>query len=83
MTIAVDFDGTIVEHEYPEIGKEIPFATQTLRMLIADHHKIILWSVREGDLLDEAIKWCAERGVTMVTTETTATVTIATKMIIL
>ena len=63
MTIAVDFDGTIVEHEYPEIGKEIPFATHTLRMLIADHHKIILWSVREGDLLDEAIKWCAERGV--------------------
>lgn len=63
MIIAVDFDGTIVEHRYPEIGKEIPFATQTLKMLIADHHKLILWSVREGKLLDEAVKWCAERGV--------------------
>ena len=31
MVIAVDFDGTIVEHEYPKIGEEIPFATETLR----------------------------------------------------
>lgn len=34
MTIAVDFDGTIVEHRYPQIGEEIPFATATLKMLI-------------------------------------------------
>lgn len=63
MTIAVDFDGTIVTHRYPEIGEELPFATETLRMLIADRHKLILWSVREGKLLDDAIQWCRERGV--------------------
>jgi hypothetical protein len=63
MTIAVDFDGTIVEHEYPAIGREIPFATETLRMLINDRHQLILWSVREGELLQEAIDWCHERGV--------------------
>ena len=63
MTIAVDFDGTIVQHRYPEIGNEIPFATQTLKMLIAEHHKLILWSVREGELLDEAVEWCRQRGV--------------------
>ena len=63
MLIAVDFDGTIVEHEYPQIGREIPFATETLRMLINDRHQLILWSVREGDLLQEAIDWCHERGV--------------------
>ena len=63
MLIAVDFDGTIVEHRYPEIGPEIPFAVQTLRMLIAERHKLILWSVREGELLDEAINWCRERGI--------------------
>lgn len=63
MVIAVDFDGTIVEHEYPKIGREIPFATDTLRALIADRHKLILWSVREGHLLDEAVEWCRERGV--------------------
>lgn len=63
MTIAVDFDGTIVEHCYPEIGKERPFATATLKQLIADGHKLILWSVREGKLLDEAVEWCEKRGV--------------------
>ena len=61
--IAVDFDGTIVEHRYPEIGKEVPFATDTLRMLINDQHRLILWTVREGELLQEAIDWCHERGV--------------------
>jgi len=63
MTIAVDFDGTIVEHRYPDIGKEKPFAVQTLRMLIADHHRLILWSVREGKLLDDAVNWCRQRGI--------------------
>ncbi|MBR1410949.1 MAG: hypothetical protein IJ580_07625 [Prevotella sp.] len=63
MIIAVDFDGTIVEHKYPEIGEELPFATETLKMLIRDHHRLILWSVREGKLLDDAVEWCRERGV--------------------
>lgn len=62
MIIAVDFDGTIVSHEYPKIGKEIPFAIKTLKMLQSDGHQLILWSVREGDLLNEAIEWCRERG---------------------
>ena len=63
MIIAVDFDGTIVEHEYPAIGREIPFATETLKMLMKQNHKLILWSVREGKLLDDAVKWCKDRGV--------------------
>ena len=63
MTIAVDFDGTIVTHEYPRIGEELPFATETLKMLIRDGHRLIMWSVREGSLLQEAIDWCRERGV--------------------
>ncbi|MDD6124504.1 MAG: hypothetical protein PUB53_08700 [Bacteroidales bacterium] len=64
MIIAVDFDGTIVEHAYPKIGKERPFATATLRQLQKDGHLLVLWSVREGELLEEAVKWCKERGVT-------------------
>ena len=55
MLIAIDFDGTLVEHKYPEIGKEIPFAFETLKRLQADGHRLILWSVREGRLLDEAV----------------------------
>lgn len=62
MTIAVDFDGTIVDHKYPAIGKEKPFAFETLLGLQADGHKIILWTSREGKLLDDAIGFCKARG---------------------
>lgn len=63
MIIAVDFDGTIVEHKYPEIGRERPFAITTLKMLIEQRHRLILWTVRKGHLLQEAVDWCKERGV--------------------
>lgn len=62
MTIAVDFDGTIVEHKYPEIGKEIPFAIDSLKRLQENGHKVILWSVREGKQLEEAVEYCRRRG---------------------
>ena len=62
MIIAVDFDGTIVEHQYPAIGREKPFAIDTLKKLAKEHHRLILWTVREGKLLQEAIDFCKERG---------------------
>ncbi|MCQ2342756.1 MAG: hypothetical protein MJZ75_04610 [Paludibacteraceae bacterium] len=62
MTIAVDFDGTIVEHAYPAIGKPIPFAIETLKKLQLEQHQIILWSVREGQLLQDAVDYCHGRG---------------------
>lgn len=62
MIIAIDFDGTIVEHKYPAIGRELPFAIETLKKLRDEHHKLILWTVREGRLLDEALAFCRERG---------------------
>jgi len=63
MIIAVDFDGTIVTHEYPKIGREIPFAIDTLKRLQKDFQAILLlWTVREGKELDEAVEYCRERG---------------------
>jgi len=62
MIIAVDFDGTIVEHRYPSIGKVKPFAIETLTQLAQDGHKLILWTSREGNLLEEAVKWCEQQG---------------------
>ena len=41
MIIAVDFDGTIVEHRYPRIGEEIPFAVDTLKLLQQEKHRLI------------------------------------------
>lgn len=62
MIIAVDFDGTIVEHKYPMIGKERPFAIDTLKQLAQEGHTLILWTVREGKSLEEAVEFCRERG---------------------
>lgn len=61
--IAVDFDGTIVEHDYPKIGKEMLFAFATLKELNRKGHKLILWTIRTGHLLDEAVEYCRKNGV--------------------
>jgi len=63
MTIAVDFDGTIVEHAFPKIGKPIPFALDVLKKLQREeHHTLIMWTMREGKLLQEAIDYCESNG---------------------
>ena len=62
MIIAVDFDGTIVDHRYPSIGKEIPGAIDTLKKLVKEGNRLILWTVREGDLLQDAVDFCRSRG---------------------
>ena len=62
LTIAVDFDGTIVEHQYPKIGNELPFAFETLRALQKKGHKLILWTYRSEIELDEAVEFCREKG---------------------
>jgi hypothetical protein len=63
MIIAVDFDGTIVTHEYPLIGKEIPFAIDTLKRLQKESNfLLVLWTVREGKELEEAVEFCKAKG---------------------
>lgn len=63
LKIAVDFDGTIVEHRYPAIGKEILFAFDTLRALQKQRHLLILWTYRSGKELDEAVEYCRQNGI--------------------
>lgn len=62
MKIAVDFDGTIVEHKFPAIGEELLFAIETLKELQRQQHQIILWTFRSGKELDEAVEYCRQRG---------------------
>lgn len=62
MRIAVDFDGTIVEHKYPEIGKRLPFAIETLIELQKQGHIIILWTYRAGKDLEKAVEFCNKNG---------------------
>lgn len=63
MRIAVDFDGTIVDHKYPIIGDEKLFAFQTLRQLQKIGHQLILWTYRAGDELQEAVDYCRQNGI--------------------
>jgi hypothetical protein len=61
--IAVDFDGTIVDHEYPAIGKEKLFAFLTLKELEKMGARLILWTFRTGKELDEAVEYCRKNGI--------------------
>ncbi|NNK88463.1 MAG: hydrolase [Flavobacteriaceae bacterium] len=63
LTIAVDFDGTIVENAYPRIGKPRLFAFETLKKLTEDGHRLILWTYRHGDRLKEAVDFCKANGI--------------------
>ncbi|MDK2979338.1 MAG: hypothetical protein PWP52_2052 [Bacteroidales bacterium] len=63
MKIAVDFDGTIVDHEYPEIGKPKLFAFETLKALQDKGVSLILWTFRAGKELEEAVEFCKKNGV--------------------
>jgi len=63
MIIAVDFDGTIVEHEYPEIGKLKEGAIEMLKSLQEQGHELILWTCRADSTLEEAVVFMREHGI--------------------
>jgi hydroxymethylpyrimidine pyrophosphatase-like HAD family hydrolase len=63
LIIAVDFDGTIVEDEYPDIGKPRIFAFETLKKLQENGHRLILWTYRSGIRLNEAVAFCKKNGI--------------------
>lgn len=63
MNIAVDFDGTIVDHEYPKIGKPKLFAFKTLKALQDRGDQLILWTYRAGKELEEAVEFCRKNGI--------------------
>jgi hydroxymethylpyrimidine pyrophosphatase-like HAD family hydrolase len=63
LIIAIDFDGTIVEDNYPKIGKPMVFAFETIKKLEDDGHRLILWTYRSGRKLKEAVDFCKENGV--------------------
>jgi len=56
MIIAVDFDGTCVTHDYPAVGKDIG-AIPVLKALVENGHKLILFTMRDANQLDEAVSW--------------------------
>lgn len=62
MVIALDFDGTVVTHEYPYIGEDIG-AVPVLKELVAAGNQLILYTMRSGKLLDDALAWFERNGI--------------------
>lgn len=62
--IAVDFDGTCVTHEYPKIGRFIG-AQKVLNRILREGGQLILWTMRSGKELDEAVNWFDENRITL------------------
>lgn len=74
LTICVDFDGTIAEHEFPDIGRAVPGAFDWMRKWQEAGAKIILWTMRSdgrepdgspenGPVLTDAVEFCRKHGV--------------------
>lgn len=62
MVFAIDFDGTLVQDKFPEIGEEIPGRIDNIKRLQNEGYKMILWTCRNGQHLAEAVSWCKDRG---------------------
>ena len=62
MIIAIDFDGTCVTHEYPIVGKDIG-AVPVLQEIVNKGHKLILYTMRSGIQLEDAISWFKENNI--------------------
>ena len=63
LIIAIDFDGTIVEDAYPNIGQPMLFAFETMKKLQNEGHRLILWTYRNGKKLQEAVDFCKKNGI--------------------
>lgn len=61
--MAVDFDGTLVCDDFPEIGYERVSVVKVVKQLQKLGVRTILWTSRTGKYLDEAVKWCREHDI--------------------
>ena len=62
LVIAVDFDGTLCKNQWPEIGPPIEPVIDYIKQLKEEGNKLIFWSCREGEMMAQAVVWCAEHG---------------------
>lgn len=62
MIIAVDFDGVLVEDQFPEIGSPKNEMIELVKQIIAAGHEAVLWTSRTDARLAEAVRWCMAHG---------------------
>lgn len=62
-TFLIDFDGTAVTHDFPEVGTDVPGSVDVLKKMVAAGHRLILHTCRYGKELDDAVKWFTDHGI--------------------
>jgi len=72
MYIVVDFDGTVVTHDYPRLGKDIG-SVPVLKKLVENRHQLILFTMRSGKKLEDAVKWFADNEIPLFGIQTNPT----------
>ncbi|MCL2874854.1 MAG: hypothetical protein FWF12_00890 [Betaproteobacteria bacterium] len=66
LLVAVDFDGTVVTHEYPRINyKKDIGSVRVLKRFVKEGSALILNTMRSGETLSEAVKWFEDRGISL------------------
>lgn len=89
MYICIDFDGTCVKHQFPELGEDAPYAVEVLKKLVEAGHNLILFTMRsdthefisgkedfiieKGDFLTQAVNWFEEKGIPLYGVQTNPT----------
>ncbi len=73
MIIAVDFDGTCIDHTYPHILRDVPHCVRVLKKLVELKHQLILYTMRSGTPLDDAVNWFKERDIPLYGIQTNPT----------
>lgn len=64
MEIAIDFDGTVVTHAYPQVGVDVG-AVKVIDYLVKSGHKIILYTMRSGKELQDAVDWFSKNSLSL------------------
>ena len=71
--IGVDFDGTCVTHEYPNLGTTLPNVVEVLKELVNNNNKLILFTMRSGKELKDAEKWFEDNDIELFASQTNPT----------
>ena len=72
MYIVIDFDGTVVTHDYPRVGKDIG-AVPILKRMVENKNKLILFTMRSGKELNDAVNWFKENEIPLFGIQTNPT----------
>lgn len=71
-TINVDFDGTVVTHDFPNVGKDIG-SVPVLKKMVTNGCKLILFTMRSGETLGDAVKWFKDNDIPLYGVQTNPT----------